>query len=113
MANEDEDHPISPEKKAIQEARAEAKVIIDEEMRQGMLRTFHRLLLEIDSGEQHRFSSMIEWAVKLLGEDPILDQIAISRLTMRRWVEGTTTPGPLARSSVINRLETLVINRFT
>lgn len=101
----------SPEKKALKEARMAAKRLIYTRMRpalQEAFRTFKHILLEQDSRELHRFSAMIEWGVRLLGEDVLLDCFAVSRATLRCWVSGEITPAPMARASILERMERLV-----
>lgn len=95
----------------IEQARAAAKILIDQAMMQGMLRTYQQLLDEVESGELHYFSSVIDWGVKIIGEVPLLDSFAISHATLKRWIEGTFTPGPMGRAAILERLRILVRNR--
>lgn len=102
----------NPEKAALHGARIAAAAIIGNTMHQGSLRTFQKLLSGQEACEQHRFAAMIEWAMKLIEHDAILDKMGVSRATLRRWASAETTPVPLARVSVLNRLEELVKERL-
>lgn len=111
MANEDEGHD-SPERKALAAARAAASEAISEQMQQIMLRGYLPLLQQRESREAHRFAPMIDWAVKSMGDVPLLDSIGTSRITIKRWISGEITPGVMARESVLNTIEKLARNRL-
>lgn len=102
----------SPERKAIAAARAAASEVISEHMQQVMLQGYLPLLQQQESREAHRFAPMIDWAVRSMGDVPLLDSISISRITIKRWISGEATPGPMAREAVFNTIEQLARNRL-
>lgn len=115
MADEESGEPDSPERKALEEARAAAKQMIDAEMHEAVqlakLKRLRRFLQDPTASEPHRFSTLVECAVDIMGEDPILDFLAIGRPTLNRWIEGQV-PGPFARMSKVNNLEQMCRNRI-
>ncbi len=61
-----------------------------------------------EAGEAEAFAYLIKWAMRLVQDDEVLrDAFYISRITLRRWAAGETVPGPMARDSVVRRLEKL------
>lgn len=104
MTDKNQGEPASPEKQAIEEARKAAAA----SMQLAMLTCFRQLLYHPDAREQHRFGPLIDWAVKLLGEVPLLDKFSISRSMLKRWISGESVPGTQARVSILERLEQLV-----
>lgn len=61
-----------------------------------------------EAGEADSFADLIQAVMVLLGNDEALcDEFSVSRITLKRWAAGVTTPGPMARDSVLRRLERL------
>lgn len=66
-------------------------------------------LVDARGKEVSWFAPLVEWGMKLMDDDDaLLDLFAVSRATLKRWSNGETTPGPLARDTVIVRLRVAV-----
>ena len=78
-----------------------------------MGRAYLSMLAKPDAVEQHRFAPLIDWGMRVLRDDDLLlDTFSISRATLKRWATGGTTPGPLARETVIGRMEKTMRERL-
>ncbi len=54
------------------------------------------------------FPTLMSAASFLIEEDRLLDSFAVSRATLKRFCDGSALPGPLARLSLIERVDTLI-----
>ncbi len=87
---------------------------VGDEIATDMAKTYRLKLAkpEAYSGEAW-FAPLIRWGMRVMDDDDaLIDKFGISMATLKRWAAGATTPGPLARQSVIVRMDEAVSEKF-
>jgi len=102
FATQTADAPLTSEKTALAAAVSAACVEAGKLMAQAYLNVLHTR----EAREGTWFPAMVDWGMRVVNDDDaLLDRFSVSRATLKRWANAETSPGPLARESVLNRME--------
>jgi hypothetical protein len=79
----------------------------------GLWKVYLEHLGRPEGGETGAFAPLIAWGMSLLKDDELLRYtFSVSRITLKRWATAETTPGPMARDSILRRLEKIAEERI-